>query len=363
MRKRVLVAGASGVVGYGAIKHFLASGNCDVVATARRRRHDLPGVTFIPADLKDVKQCDELFGGLPGFTHLVYAALHEQPQLIAGWKETAQIETNSQMFRNLLDPVLRSSPDLRHVALLQGTKAYGIHVQEMKVPAREDRSEVREQANFYWLQEDYVRRRQQGADWGWTILRPQIIFGESFGSAMNLIPAIGVYAALMRQHGDELPYPGGPTNLLEAVDADLLGRAIAWSGEAVAARNQAFNVNNGDVFLWENVWPAIARCFGMRPGPSVPLSLAEAMPRRSAEWDRIREQHKLASPDLMAFVGNSFQYADYCFGYGLIQSSPHSLVSTIKIRKAGFSDCADTELMFQKWFSLFQEGRLLPPLA
>jgi hypothetical protein len=192
------------------------------------------------------------------------------------------------------------------------------------------------------------------------VLRPQIIFGESFGSAMNLIPAIGVYAALARQQGDDLPFPGGPTNLLEAVDADLLGRAIAWSGEAENARNQVFNVNNGDVFLWDNVWPAIAEAYGMRPGPRVPLSLAETLPGRAAEWDRIRERHGLLSPAMDAFVGASFQYADYCFGHGLTEPSPHSLVSTIKIRQAGFSDCMDTEVMFRKWIRLFQDQALLP---
>jgi nucleoside-diphosphate-sugar epimerase len=360
MRKTVLVAGASGVVGYGAVKHFLASGDCDVFATARRSPHDLNGATFIPADLTDTAQCARLLGTLSGLTHVVYAALYERPQLITGWQETAQIETNGRMLRNLLDPILQSSPHLRHVTLLQGTKAYGIHVREMKVPAREDRSEVREQPNFYWLQEDYLRHKQKGADWGWTVLRPQIIFGESFGSAMNLIPAIGVYAALARQQGDDLPFPGGPTNLLEAVDADLLGRAIAWSGEAETARNQVFNVNNGDVFLWDNVWPAIAEAYGMRPGPRVPLSLAETLPGRAAEWDRIRERHGLLSPAMDAFVGASFQYADYCFGHGLTEPSPHSLVSTIKIRQAGFSDCMDTEVMFRKWIRLFQDQALLP---
>ena len=43
-------------------------------------------------------------------------------------------------------------------------------------------------------------------------LRPQIIFGESFGSPMNLIPAIGTYAALLKEDGLPLFYPGGTPN-------------------------------------------------------------------------------------------------------------------------------------------------------
>jgi hypothetical protein len=66
-----------------------------------------------------------------------------------------------------------------------------LHVRPIAIPAREDRDEVREEPNFYWLQEEFLKERQRNRSWRRTILRPQIIFGESFGSAMNLIPAIG----------------------------------------------------------------------------------------------------------------------------------------------------------------------------
>ncbi|MFX6876819.1 hypothetical protein ABTH39_19850, partial [Acinetobacter baumannii] len=46
----------------------------------------------------------------------------------------------------------------------------------------------------------------------------------------------------------------------------LLARAIAWSGEAATAQNEAFNVTNGDVFTWENIWPAVADALRMKPG-------------------------------------------------------------------------------------------------
>jgi hypothetical protein len=40
---------------------------------------------------------------------------------------------------------------------------------------------------------------------------------------------------------------------------------------------------------------------------------------------------------------------------------PPILVSTIKLSKAGFSGCIDTEAMLRKWFNRFQDLRLLPP--
>src|ERR1700736_806422 len=172
--------------------------------------------------------------GLPGgVTHLVYAALYERPGLVAGWQERDHIETNDRMLRNLLDPLERHAKNLRHVALLQGTKAYGVHVRPLTVPARENRSEMHEQPNFYWNQERYLRARQAGKAWHWSILRPVLIVGDSVGSAMNVIPALGVYAAMMRRAGKtRLDYPGGVGRVAQAVDADLLARAIAWSGES-----------------------------------------------------------------------------------------------------------------------------------
>src|ERR1700704_6375755 len=162
---------------------------------------------------------------------------------------------------------------------------------------------------------------------------------------MDLIPPLGVYAAMLREQGGALDYPGGAARVAQAVDVDLLARAIAWSGEAEAARNQAFNVTNGDVFTWENIWPAIADALDMKPGQSVPLSLAKEYPDWIAPWDELRRQHNLAAPDLETFVGLSFQYADYTMRYGQTQLGPPSIVSTVKINQAGFTEMMDTEAM------------------
>ena len=65
------------------------------------------------------------------------------------------------MLRNLMATLEPVAPALRHVALLQGTKAYGVHVRPLNVPAREGRSEMYEQPNFYWAQENFLRERSR----------------------------------------------------------------------------------------------------------------------------------------------------------------------------------------------------------
>ena len=354
--KTVLVAGASGLVGYAALKHFTGSADADVIAVSRRPP---PGIaaSHLALDLSDAAACQHAAQTFRDVTHLVYAALFELPGLVEGWRNDQQIATNDRMLRNLLDPLMRAAPGLRHVTLLQGTKAYGVHIRPVSVPAREGRSEMRGQPNFYWLQEDYLRAAQAGKRWHFTILRPVLVVGEAIGGAMNLIPALGAHAAVMRERGPILPYPGGAERVSQAVDADLLARAIAWAGETSAARDQTFNVTNGDVFSWLNIWPAIAEAVGMRPGPDEPF-LLQSLGR--ADWDRIRQRHELLSPALTDFVGLSLEYADYQMRYGHTEPGPPAIVSTIKIVQAGFHEVMDTEIMFRKWFRLFQRKRLLP---
>ena len=361
-KKKMLVAGASGLVGYAAVEHFAQQDDWDVIGVSRRIPDGLAGAELISVDLTDTAGCAEVFGRMSDVTHLIYAALYEKPGLVDGWFQQDQMETNLAMLDNLFSPLEAVAQDLQHVSLLQGTKAYGVHIEPFPVPARE-RWPRHQHENFYWLQEDYLRARQPGKNWHWTVWRPQLILGQSLGSHMNVIPALGVYAALRREAGLPLSFPGGPPFVVEAIDAGMIARACEWAGMAETARNEIFNITNGDVFVWQNVWPAIAAALGMEVGPAQPLSLAAEMPKREAEWAAIVKKYDLRAPtSLQEFVGQSFILADFTFGYGSRnQSPPPMLVSTIKLRQAGFHECLDTEDNFRACFKRFQDARLLPP--
>jgi nucleoside-diphosphate-sugar epimerase len=356
-RKTVLIAGASGLVGYAALKHFSAEPDSDVIAVSRRPPPGDFGARHLALDLTDPAACEAAADALRDVTHVVYAALFELPGLVEGWRNDQQIAVNDRMLRNLLAPLQRTARGMRHITLLQGTKAYGVHVRPLAVPAREGRSDMREQPNFYWNQEAALRSARAGQDWTFTILRPVLIVGEAIGGAMNLIPALGVHAAVMRERGPILPYPGGAERVSQAVDADLLARAIGWAGEAAAAQDETFNVTNGDVFSWPNVWPAIADAVGMRTSPDEPFLLQSI---NRGDWDRARQRYRLVSPALDDFVGLSLEYADYQMRYGHTDPGPPAIVSTVKITQAGFHEVMDTELMFRKWFRVFQKKQLLP---
>ncbi len=358
-RNKLLVAGATGLVGYAAVRHFSELPDWEVVGVSRRIPEGVPKARFVPVDLTDAARCAEVFGAMGDVTHLAYAALYEKPNLIQGWRDRDQMETNRAMLRNLFEPLSAAAKNLRHVTLLQGTKAYGAHLGPIPIPARE-RNPRHQHENFYWLQEDYLRGKQSGQRWNWTILRPQVVIGEAIGGNLNVIPAIGVYAALLKEASRSLAFPGGKPFVFEAVDADLLARAMAWAATEPRCANEIFNITNGDVFVWTDLWPAIADALGMRPGPNEPMSLQTEMPKRAAQWAAIVGKYHLAAPaDLNAFVGGSFEFADSIFSFGA-DAAP-VIVSTIKARQYGFHDCIDTEDMFHKCFARMREKRLLPP--
>jgi nucleoside-diphosphate-sugar epimerase len=361
----VLIAGASGVVGQSALEHFLTLDDWNVIALSRRRP-DVPsglGYRHLSVDLRDPEACRAAIAQMPEVTHLVYTALYEKPGLVGGWRERDQMETNLSMLKNLMEPLTAAGAALRHVSLLQGTKAYGVHIHPIAVPARE-RWPRDSHDNFYWLQEDYLRAKAAASDVNFTIWRPQVIFGGVTGVTMNITPIIGVYAAICQEEGRPFSFPGGPPYLLEAVDARLLARALAWAADAPTARNEIFNINNGDVFVWQNVWPAIADALGVEPGQGERFPLSTFLPGQSDVWDRVVAKHGLRPLSLADILGESHHYADFTFAtYARSSAPPPALVSTIKLRQAGFPDCIDTEDMFRDWFRILQDKRILPPVA
>lgn len=360
-KNKVLVAGATGLVGRAAIEEFARRG-WDVVGVSRRIPDDLDAeAELVSVDLTDRAACARVFGAMADVTHLVFAALYEKPGLFAGWRERDQMETNLAMLANLFEPLERAATGLTHVAILQGTKAYGAHFKPIEIPARESRPRD-DHENFYWLQEDFLRARQPGTQWAWTVVRPQIVFGHAVGAPMNPIAAIGVHAAIRRELGLPLSYPGGPPAVMEAADTRIVARMLAWAAEEPAARNEIFNAANGDVFTWPGVWPAIARCFRMDEGKPEPLFMAKEMPKYEAVWQDLVKRHGLRPYTIRELVGDSFHYVDGISGTGRDRAPPPAIVSTIKARRLGFHDCIDTEEMFAYWFDRLRAMKILPPL-
>jgi nucleoside-diphosphate-sugar epimerase len=359
MTRTVLVAGASGLVGAAAVDAFLDAG-WDVVALSRRRPEVFSQreFTHLAVNLQDARACEESFARLGRVSHVVYTAVYEKPGLIAGWQDPEQMATNLAMLRNLIEPLAKVAR-LEHVTVLQGTKAYGVHLHAIRIPARE-RFPRDDHANFYWLQEDYIKARSAEVGFGWTIFRPTVILGPNVGVVMNVIPIIGIYAALCREEGLPFGFPGHMPYVREAVDTRLIGRAAVWAAVTPAARDEHFNLTNGEVFSWRDLWPSMAEFLGVEPGPDRPVSMAQYLPSRAELWNRIVERHGLRKLTMAELVGESHHYADFGFGYGLKQVPPPAFVSTVKVKQAGFTDTYDTEVAVRHWLGVLMDRRIIP---
>ncbi len=356
-KKRVLVAGGTGMVGSAAVQHMSDSGDWDVVALSRRQPGFTTSAKYVSVDLSDAKQCAERIGALGPFTHVVYAALYEKPQLVKGWTESDQVKTNLAMLVNLVEAVENSSPGLAHITLMQGAKAYGVHLGVPRMMPTKESDGRFMPPNFYYDQEDWFRARQEKARWSWTVLRPPALCSAAVGTSLNLALTIGVFCAISRELGIPLRYPGGEPSLYEVCDTRIVAKAIAWAATSPNARNQIFNVANGDHFQWPFIWPLFAEVFKMPHSQPHPFSLAQVMPDKGPVWDHIVQKHQL-KPYRYEEIVPAWDYPDFAFRYG--RAPNPTLMSTIKIRQAGFHDCMDSEQMFVELLHEMQDRKLLP---
>lgn len=358
-KKKVLVTGASGLLGVAAIEKFLAAG-WEVVGTSRRKP-ELPSgrnVEFLSVDLRDKETARAAFESLTGITHIAYTAIHEKPELVAGWSSKDQIDTNNAMLRNTVEPIVRTASNFQHISILQGTKVYGVHLHPIPIPARE-RDARNDHENFFFDHEEYVREMGARHGFNYTAVRPQLVTGPTPG-ALNVLPAIGVYAAIRREKSEPFSFPGGPSFVWEAADADLVADVMVWAAQSPQAVNEAFNVTNGDVFEWRSLWPALAETLGVEKGMDAPMSVAAYLDKNVDVWAQIVAKYDLRSRNLRELVGLGDQHVDFAFAYRAPEG-PRAFVSTIKLRQAGFTKTIDTEDSFRNALQSLMDRKLLPP--
>lgn len=346
-----LVVGGSGLVGAHLIRELLAA-DWTVIAT-QRRAPDVqpPGCRVVALDLDDAAGVEARLsdvGRSADITHLFFLARVWRPGYLIERRE------NVAALRAVLDAV-QDWHGLRHVQLIHGLKWYGSTAGPFATPARE--TDPRPPAShFYYDQRDLLAERQQGRRWTWTTLRPHCISGVTLGSPSNIMLGIGAFAALAAEHGANVPFPASVAAFdarLTYTGADLLARAMRWAATAETARNEDFNVANGDVFRWCDVWPMVASRFGASAGPATPLRLSVEMPDRAQAWRDLSRRHDLAVSDLARLVDWHFMDASLALEWDQV-------MSTEKIRAAGFGETADTPAMIDALMREYQRRAILP---
>ena len=353
MARSALIVGSSGIVGSNLARRLLGRG-WEVSGLARRPPQDIEGLRPVAADLLDAGGLRQALSGTRP-SHVFITTWMRQPT------EAENIRVNAAMVRNLLD-ALRGGA-VEHVALVTGLKhylgpfeAYGRGTLPA-TPFREEQPRL-DIENFYYAQEDEVFAAAARGGFGWSVHRPHTIIGYALGNAMNMGVTLAAYATICRETGRPFLFPGSAAQwngLTDMTDARLLASQLEWAATTPAARDQAFNVVNGDVFRWSWMWGRIAGWFGLEPatfpGEGTPLEqqLADAGPI----WAKIAAKHGLAEADLGRLASAWHTDADL--------GRPIEVVTDMsKSRRLGFLDYQPTDDAFFDLFERLRATRIIP---
>lgn len=347
-RKVALVAGATGLIGRRLAEHLQRSG-WDVRGLCRKPATSA-AAPLIRVDLTDPADCRQQLAGLEHVTHVFYAARHDHPEGVA-----ESVDANAAMLRNLVEALEPVAGGMRHVHAVHGTKYYGHHLGPVTVPAREEHSRA-QAPNFYYAQEDFLRERQRGKPWAFSTSRPHSFCDASWSEPRNIGLLIAVYAAIRRELGLPLDYPGTEKSFQVATQftaLDLLVRALAWMAEEPRCANRAYNIVNGDAPRWSGLWPRFASYFGMKAGAAQPVELAGYMADKGEVWRAIVRRHGLRPTELGSLV--LWPYGNYVF-----KPEWDIISDTSRARRDGFAEAVDSERMFLGIFDRLRAWKIVP---
>jgi len=352
MNGTALVVGATGIVGRATAE--ILRGEDWTVHGLSRRPTAQAGVHAISADLQD-----------GAATAAALAGLRPDAVFITTWlrqdSEAENIRVNAAIVRNLLNALRDGSP--RHVALVTGLKhylgpfeAYGKGALP-RTPFREEQGRL-DVENFYYAQEDELFAAAARDGFSWSVHRPHTVIGLAVGNAMNMGTTLAAYATLCRETGRSFRFPGSAAQwngLTDMTDARLLARQLLWAATTPAARNEAFNVVNGDVFRWSWMWGRLASWFGIEPVAfdGVVRPLEQQMADDGPLWRAIAERHRLREPDLGRLASPWHTDADL--------GRPIEVVTDMgKSRKLGFTGYQATDDAFFDLFARLRAEWLIP---
>jgi nucleoside-diphosphate-sugar epimerase len=344
-----LVVGANGVIGTNLIQYLATLDSWNIVGLSRKGGQDTARIRHIAVDLLEATQCRNQLAALTDVTHIFYAAYQDRPT----W--AGLVPPNLAMLVNVVDAIEPVAKNLQHISLMQGYKVYGAHLGPFKTPAKEsDAGHMPPEFNVD--QQQFLELRQQNKAWTWSAIRPSVVGGTALGNPMNLALAIAVYASISRALNLPLRFPGKPdayNTLMEMTDAGLLAKATVWAATTPVCANQAFNITNGDLLRWNDLWPKLAAYFGLEAAPPLTMPLQTVMTDKAPLWKALQEKHGLAKHDYTQL--SSWPFADFVFSWDYDFFADGS-----KARRLGFHEYIDTEQMFYQLFDTLRRERVIP---
>ncbi|KAK4185736.1 Iridoid synthase [Podospora australis] len=397
-----IVLGATGILGREIVKQ-LSSNQLKwnkIYALSRSKKDEYPShVVHSHIDLltsaedmaKDLKDVEG--------EYVFFAAYMQQDS------EEENCKVNGDMLSNFLRALTLTNAvsKIKRILLVTGCKQYGVHLGQPKNPMLETDPWLRDSSlwppNFYHRQQDILREfceNNPGVEW--TVTYPNDVIGFANGNFMNLAEGLGIYAAVSKELGENLTFPGSETfyNKFDSFTSSKLHAEFCeWAVTEPKAANQAFNVVNGDVQSWQDMWPRLAQRFGMKVEPEQfadskksdlanqtelptppPISLLEAeaglkgrikpsaleqrislakwakQEKVKQAWEKLAEREGLQKD---ALEKGTWAFVDFVLGRNF-----DIVVSMSKAREAGWTGYADTWKSLSDVFGELEAAGVLP---
>lgn len=169
---------------------------------------------------------------------------------------------------------------------------------------------------------------------------------------------LAVYASICKEAGRDFQFPGSEAQwngLSDVTDVRMLAKQLVWAADTDAARNEAFNITNGDVFRWSWLWRKLADWFRVQSagfsGSVQPLKVT--MKNDHALWREIAGRNGLVEVDLDRLV--SPWHTDLDLGRPI-----EVMTDMAKSRKLGFAAYQATDESFFDLFTQLRAARLIP---
>ena len=266
-----IVVGATGILGRAIVNEMCRNLTTwpTVHALSRSKKEDYPN-TVIHRHIDLLSSADDMAKDLQNVSgeYVFFTAWVNKNS------EDENTKANGDMLRNFLDALEKTGAveNLKRVILVTGCKQYGVHLGRPKNPMFESDPWLRDSkwpSNFYYRQQDILHAYCKKHNKEWIVTYPNDVIGFAEGNFMNLTTSIGLYAAVQKELGNdnELEWPGCEkfyTGFDTFTCSKLHAQFCCWAALEPKARNQAFNVTNGDVESWQNLFPKVAQRFGMK---------------------------------------------------------------------------------------------------
>ncbi|KAI0483598.1 NAD(P)-binding protein [Xylaria cf. heliscus] len=411
-----IVTGATGITGTAIVKALTNSPEYSEVYTLSRSQKSEPHPKVKHATFDLQQPAGEMavsLSHIPPVTHIFFCSYLADPDE----GEAARIK--GAMLSNFLTALKMTGQivDPQGFVLTCGAKQYGVHQGQPKNPMNEDDptslfwlEQKDRPPNFYYTQQRILEKAADdaGNTWSWTVTYPQEVVGFARANFMNLMSSLGLYCAVSKElEGSKLVFPGNKKNYL-AFNGWTSARHHAdfclWASTAQNANNQRFNVTNGDVQSWQDLWPRLAKRYDctipdqMFPSPDgdrksypgyegsvrelharppvaevevelglkgefkqsvlynqIDLTKWAQRPEVVKAWESLRDKHGL---DQGVWDNATWGFVNFLLG------REYSCVASMsKARKMGFNKYADTWDEFQHTLKELEMAEMLPPIA